>query len=82
MKTYVVILLVLLALLAAVPVASAEAGCPPGFHPHTEGDMHMGDHQHVGLSMESVDMNGNGVICVRHVGQAGNIHVHIDDNLR
>lgn len=73
------VMLVVLVLLLAVPVASAESGCPPAFQTHTEGDMHGDGHQHVGLAMDAVDKNGNGVICVKHVGRDGNIHVHIDD---
>ena len=73
------VLLIVLVLLMAVPVASAESGCPPAFHTHTEGDMHGDGHQHVGLAMDAVDKNGNGVICVKHVGREGDIHVHIDD---
>jgi hypothetical protein len=71
--------IVALVLLTAVPDATADTGCPPGFHPHTEGDMHEDGHQHVGLAMDAVDRNQNGVICVKHVGANGGIHVHIDD---
>lgn len=73
------VLLVVLVLLMAVPVASADPGCPPAFHSHIEGDMHGDGHQHVGLAMDAVDKNGNDIICVKHVGRDGNIHVHIDD---
>lgn len=73
------VLLVVLVLLMAVPGASAESGCPPAFDTQTEGDMHGDGHQHVGLAMDAVDKNGNGVICVKHVGHNGDIHVHIDD---
>jgi hypothetical protein len=76
MFTFVLIVLVLL---MAVPAASADAGCPPSFHAHTQADMHHGEHQHVGLAMDAVDRNGNDVICVKHVGIDGGIHVHIDD---
>ena len=78
-RKWTAVLLVVLALLMTVPVASADPGCPPDFHAHTEGDMHGDGHQHVGLAMGAVDKNGNGVICVKHVGRDGNIHVHIDD---
>lgn len=73
------ILALMLLGLAAVPVASAEPVCPAGFHPHTEGDMHSPGHMHVGLSMEAVDANDNGVVCVKHVTPDGRIHVHVDD---
>lgn len=74
------------ALLALGPVALVAAGepvarCPEGFHLHTidDGDPEHGEHRHVGLSMEAVDRNGNGWICVKHVTPDGGIHVHIDD---
>lgn len=71
--------LIALVLLMSVPVATAAPACPPAFHPHTAGDMHADGHQHVGLAMDAVDRNGNGVICVKHVGASGDIHVHLDD---
>jgi hypothetical protein len=75
------LVLIALVLLLAVPVSSADPGCPPAFHAHSEGDMHGDGHQHAGLAMDAVDRNGNGVICVKHVGADGGIHVHIDDFL-
>ena len=74
-----VVALVAVLLMMGVPEVSADSGCPPAFHVHTEGDMHADGHQHVGLAMDAVDKNGNGVICVKHVGRDGSIHVHIDD---
>lgn len=76
------VLLLVMVLVAAAPVVSADPGCPPAFQTHTEGDMHGDGHQHVGLSMAAVDKNSNGVICVKHVGRDGRIHVHIDDFVR
>jgi hypothetical protein len=66
--------------LVLTPGAASAGGCPTGFHLHAvgEGD-HDGEHRHVGLSMDAVDRNGNGLICVKHVTPAGDIHVHIDD---
>jgi hypothetical protein len=81
-RTLTTVALVALVLLAAVPPAAAETGCPPSFHAHTEADMHHGEHQHAGLAMEAADLNGNGVICVKHVTPDGRIHVHIDDFIR
>ena len=81
MKVMSVLLLVMV-LLAAAPVVSADPGCPPAFQTHTEGDVHGDGHQHVGLSMGAVDKNTDGAICVKHVGRDGGIHVHIDDFVR
>lgn len=79
---WVIGLILALVIVAAVPAVSAGAGCLTGFHPHTEGDMHSPGHQHVGLPMEAVDTNGDGVVCVKHVTPNGRIHVHIDDFIR
>jgi hypothetical protein len=67
-------------------VAFAETGdpiggCVQGFHLHALMDHddhadHM--HQHVGSDK---DQNGDGYICVKHVGVDGNIHIHIDNDI-
>jgi Spy/CpxP family protein refolding chaperone len=69
------------AALVAAPSSASANSCPPGFHLHAVGDGDHGhsEHQHVGLSMERVDLNGNGDICVKHLTPEGTIHVHIDD---
>jgi hypothetical protein len=67
--------------LALVAAGEPVARCPKAFHLHTideDGHGHA-EHRHVGLSMEAVDRNGNGWICVKHVTPAGGIHVHSDD---
>jgi hypothetical protein len=71
------------AALVAVPATVAGSSCPEGFHAHTigDGDHEHEDHVHVGISMDSLDRNGNGVICVKHVSADGTIHVHVDDSL-
>lgn len=67
--------------LVAAPTAVSANSCPAGFHLHAvgDGDHEHGEHQHVGLRMERVDLNGNGYICVKHATPDGSIHVHIDD---
>jgi len=57
--------------------------CPKGYtldmlHHHMGGDGEM-DHQHIGLSMEMVDINGDGWICMKPVGSGELNHVHIDN---
>jgi hypothetical protein len=56
-------------------------GCPPGFMLHMghEHDEHEGEHFHAGTD---ADQNGDGYICVKHVTPSGNIHVHIDNNVK
>jgi hypothetical protein len=70
--------------LLVLPPESVSAGsCPEAFHLHDVGDDHEhGDHRHVGPSRATVDRNGNGLICVKHVTPDGDIHVHIDDLTR
>ncbi len=53
--------------------------CPVGFHLHAVHGDHDHDtqaHRHVGTS---ADQNGDGLICVKHVGLGGSVHVHIDN---
>jgi hypothetical protein len=70
-------------LLVLPPTSASADGCPDTFHLHAVGDDHEhGDHRHVGLSMDAVDRNGNGLICVKHATPGGGIHVHIDDRER
>lgn len=80
MKRRIGTLLAMAALLAAPASVSANS-CPAGFHLHPleDGDHEHGEHRHVGLSMDRVDLNGNGLICVKHLTPDGSIHVHIDD---
>lgn len=57
----------------------AGSGCPDGFHLHAmEGHHDHGGHahRHVGSSL---DLNGDGKICVKHVSADGSVHVHIDN---
>lgn len=74
-------LLLMATALAPAATATAEGSCPDGFHVHAvgDGDHEHGEHRHAGLSMDKVDRNGNGLICVMHAGRTGGIHVHIDD---
>lgn len=84
-------MLIAAALFAAVglvsggPSAAAQGGnnggCPDGFALHHIGDAHdhhmHGDHRMVG---NLGDANGDGMLCAKHVGRDGRIHVHIDNN--
>jgi hypothetical protein len=78
---WLIALLLAAAPLVSAPGSAAAMGCPAGFHLHTlgEAEHHDGAHRHVGLAMEAVDRNGNGLICVKHATPSGDIHVHIDD---
>lgn len=72
--------LLAVALLVLPPASTSADSCPDAFHLHAVGDDHEpGDHRHVGLSLDRVDRNGNGLICVKHATPSGAIHVHIDD---
>lgn len=80
MKRLIAPLLAGVALVLA-PMSASAASCPEGFHGHEvgHGDHEHGEHQHVGLRMDTVDQNENGFICVKHVSPNGAIHIHIDD---
>lgn len=86
----VTMLLVGLILLAFTSVTLASHGeepagaCPSGFELHHAG-MHDHEghdegmaHRHVGLDS---DLNGDGYWCVKHVGGAQHVHVHVDNDL-
>jgi len=67
--------------LVFAPAAVSAGNCPDGFHLHAvgDGDHEHSEHKHVGVSMDDVDRNGNGYICVKHISPDGTIHVHMDD---
>lgn len=81
-KIFFSFLLVLLILQFAVPAvfaAGEPAGsCPPGFALEMAMDHDNHHHKHVGTD---ADWNGDGYICMKPVTPAGEIHVHIDNNL-
>lgn len=79
------LVLALLVLLMATPVFAQEnqpvGGCPDNFHLHNTMDHtdHEGhSHHHIGNDQ---DQNGDGFLCVKHVGESGINHVHIDNNV-
>lgn len=77
-------LLAIVLVFAVAPTVFAADGqppvgsCPNGFTPHML-DMHDGmemDHVHVGLT---VDLNGDGWICVKEMGT---YHIHVDNTIQ
>lgn len=74
-------LLASVVIVVIAPLPATAEGCPAGFHLHEIGDAdhEHNAHEHVGLSLERLDRNQNGWICVKHVSATGDIHVHIDD---
>ena len=66
---------------AALADGTPVGGCPPGFDRHMvhEHDEHHTGHFHAGTD---ADQNGDGYICVNHVTPSGNIHVHIDNDVK
>jgi len=68
--------------LALAPTSVSAASCPDGFHSHEigRGEHEHEGHQHIGVSLDAVDRNGNGLICVKHLAE--DIHLHIDDQAR
>ena len=89
-KVSLILVVMFLLTLATASLATADApnppaplyGCPDSFELHPADMDHMGDmdHHHVGLAMDKADMNGDGWICMKHVGVDDNNHVHIDNN--
>ncbi|HLD92747.1 MAG TPA: hypothetical protein VI703_00895 [Anaerolineales bacterium] len=64
----------------SLPQSEPIAGCPNGFQLHLVADHHDGEmHFHVGTDD---DQNGDGWICAQHVSADGNIHLHIDNQVR
>lgn len=74
---FVLIMAVLLSQFAT-SVVFASGNCPPGFA--LKESMHHDDHHHHHVGT-SVDKNGDGYICVKHVTPSEMIHVHTDNNL-
>jgi hypothetical protein len=79
-------LALLLVLVLAAPALAThgeppKGSCPEGFElhdmsvPHEHGDH---PHKHVG---NDKDQNQDGYLCVKHVGQNGAIHIHVDNDL-
>lgn len=83
-KILLALLIVFVLTFGFVPAAQAAVGqpvvgsCPTGFETHEVG-MHEGEHHehHIGLT---VDLNDDGLICVRHL--ANGLHVHADNVIR
>ena len=80
-----VLAIVAVLILASVSVALADTGvpvggCPDLFELH---QMHMdegdGMHHHIG---DDADQNGDGFLCMKHVGVDGHNHVHVDNAVR
>ena len=80
-----VLLAVLLLSTAGLALAEGNeplGGCPPHFELHNMAD-HM-DHEHHDHHLPKggvLDRNGDGYVCVKHIGQGGMMfHLHIDNN--
>ena len=84
MKRWYTVLFLILLVFSWTPAVTASSepigGCPTPFHLHNmiDHDNHHGPHRHVGTD---TDRNGDGWICVQHVGADGATHVHIDNNV-
>lgn len=91
MSATLALMLAMIFVLGTMPVAAEDGpvgACPTAFelHPvgHHGGGMGGGEmehmHKHVGLSMEAMDANGDGYVCMKKVSEDGSIHVHVDNN--
>mgnify|MGYP003471058414 CR=1 FL=1 len=84
-RQVLILLIVILLTLSTISFVSASGdpvgGCPGSFELHMamEHSQDHGDqHKHVGNDR---DLNGDGWICGKHVGNNGSVHVHIDNNV-
>jgi hypothetical protein len=76
-----VMLIMVLTPVSAVFAASGQppvGTCQPGFEIHEIGNHDGGDHMHhIGIA---ADLNGDGLICVKHLPNG--LHVHMDNVIR
>jgi hypothetical protein len=85
-KTATALLIAMLLVLSIAITAFAEngdpvGGCPGSFELHQMMDHdHEGEHMHHHIGNDK-DQNGDGYLCMKHVGKDGNNHVHIDNNV-
>lgn len=81
---YLSVILVIIALLAfirpalAMDLPASVGACPPSFELHYMMDDGPHMHDHIGID---TDANGDGYVCMKHVGPGGSLHLHIDNNL-
>lgn len=79
-----VLTIVTVLVFASIGTALADAGtpiggCPDNFELHQMHEEGGGEtHHHIG---NDADQNGDGFLCMKHVGAAGANHVHIDNNV-
>ena len=88
----IILLVLLFSVTLTAPVFASDMGeplaggmnatsCPDAFHLHhvmDHGDDPNHMHNHIG---NDADQNGDGFICMKHVGADGNNHVHVDNNV-
>ena len=85
-KTLLVFTLVtiLVLLLAGTALAGNNGGpvggCPDEFDLHSIADHNHEEHEHHHIGSD-VDRNGDGYLCVKHVGADESNHVHKDNNV-
>ncbi len=72
-----------LAVAGAADAAPPNDGCPDGFALHHTAPQHEHDDHHDGHRVvgNTEDRNGDGMLCVKHVGADNQIHVHIDNTV-
>ena len=83
MKRLTVILVLFVLLVSVRPALAAElpapvGACPTGFDLHFLMDDGQHMHEHIGID---TDANGDGYVCMMHVGLDDALHLHVDNNL-
>lgn len=79
---FTLLLVVVLSQFAVTTAFAADeptGGCAPGFTLVMAMDHDHHHHKHVGTD---ADQNGDGYSCMKHVTPGGQIHVHVDNNVR
>lgn len=83
-KTIFALLIAMLLVFSVAVTAFADVAVPTGECPNSFELHHMMAHDHDGEHMHhhignDKDQNGDGYLCMKHVGADGNNHVHVDN---
>jgi hypothetical protein len=83
---FVLLIAILLVFSISIPAFAEEStpagGCPASFELHQMMDHdHEGEHMHHHIGND-MDQNGDGYLCMKHVGKDGNNHIHIDNDVQ
>ncbi len=78
--TLVAILSLVFGGVALAEPGTPAGGCPDSFDLHAMHMMGDGEHMHHHIGNDA-DQNGDGYLCMKHVGKDGKNHVHVDNTV-